>query len=40
MKMLFKRLYERAADFKKEVFKAVKRLQGRDDDFDNPYLIF
>jgi len=40
MKVLFRNIYIQAAHLKEKVFKTIRRIQGRDDDFNNPYLIF
>jgi len=40
MKVLFKKLHTRAANFKEKVVNIIRWMQQRDDDFNNPYLIF
>ncbi|HRI20839.1 MAG TPA: hypothetical protein PLA68_07785 [Panacibacter sp.] len=40
MKALFKDLYAGAVNFKEKVVYIIKSISRRDDDFNNPYLIF
>jgi len=40
MKVLIKTFYKYAANFTGKVLNTIRKIRRRDDDFNNPYLIF